>query len=273
MSTARLSTYIEKAHHETGSFRRERIFDYGLAHTAPYLERDRVNRILVYPGSFNPPHNGHNTSLSHAFNNSGCDLNLIAAIIIPLDDIIITDKVGNHKGAIVLTKEQHVALWRGESGLEPGPSFWVFDRSTNEWKSFQRRLAQAVSADGFETDFVVLCGPDKVAVNKQPPIPCWGCKHVIVSDVGRPADFASRASNLSTEDSWRLIKDFWLILSHGLIVSGAILWSTSTELRLLDLERNQQIMSSLCRLHAVLLRSSYVLCQTRVRVSSCWMYW
>lgn len=147
-----LSTYIAKVHYGT-SFGHETIFDYGLAHISPYLKRDQINRILVYPGSFNPPHVGHQASLSYAFNNSGCGLNLIAAIILPLDDNSLIMKVGTRKGAVVLTKEQRVGLWRGQSGLEPGPSFWIFDRSTDKWNSLQKRLAEAVSADGFKIDF------------------------------------------------------------------------------------------------------------------------
>ena len=37
-------------------------------------------------------------------------------------------------------------------------------------------------------------------------------------------------------------------------------------LRLLDLARNQQMMSSSCHLHAIFMRFSYALCQTRIRV-------
>lgn len=41
----------------------------------------------------------------------------------------------------------------------------------------------------------MLCGPDYVKVSGVPLIPAWGCKDVIVSNVGRPTDFISPTVN------------------------------------------------------------------------------
>ena len=53
---------------------------FGCPETAPRLDSSRVNRILVYPGSFNPPHRGHLHLLSHVFHHGVPDLNVVAAI-------------------------------------------------------------------------------------------------------------------------------------------------------------------------------------------------
>src|SRR5271155_2549789 len=49
----------------------------------PLLSKDRVNRVLVYPGAFNPPHVGHLGVLRHAFESSP-DLNVVAGIVLPV---------------------------------------------------------------------------------------------------------------------------------------------------------------------------------------------
>lgn len=55
-----LSPYIATCHFNTSvEFGKDKIFDYGIAHHAPMLESNQINRILLYPGAFNPPHHGH----------------------------------------------------------------------------------------------------------------------------------------------------------------------------------------------------------------------
>jgi hypothetical protein len=65
----------------------------------------------------------------------------------------------------------------------------------SEWYGFQELLTQVITKDGFDVRWVLLGGPDHVKVNEVPPIPQWGCKDIIVSNVGRPADFTSPTVN------------------------------------------------------------------------------
>ncbi len=185
--TRNLATYIERIHYgdDFDPFR-GKIFDYGIAHRSPYLEFGRMNRILVYPGSFNPPHRGHFELLRHGFGQSGRDMNIIAAIVLPLDDDSLMRKLGGQKDPLIFNKAERVRLWKG---YVPSAWYWIYDRSVNEWDDFQKRLTQAITEDGFELSWVGLCGPDYVKVNEVPSIPTWGCRDLIVSDVGRPADF------------------------------------------------------------------------------------
>lgn len=47
-------------------------------------------------------------------------------------------------------------------------------------------------------------------------------------------------------------------VSHGLVViSGANLYDTLTDLRLSDLKRNQKMMSSSCRFHMLCAKNGY----------------
>jgi hypothetical protein len=57
--TSCLTTYIASIHYRDDFLsRRGKIFDYEITHDSPTLRPGRINRILMYPGPFNPPHRG-----------------------------------------------------------------------------------------------------------------------------------------------------------------------------------------------------------------------
>ena len=60
---------------------------------------------------------------------------------------------------------------------------------------FQKDLTEAITQDGFEIRWVLLCGPDHVKVNSPSPAGIYGCNEYIVSDAGRSADFASYSTD------------------------------------------------------------------------------
>lgn len=76
-----LSTYIEQVCGRT--LFDAPIFNHRLTHRQPKLRKDTVNKILAYPGSFDPPHRGHLELLTHVFHHRD---DIIAAIVLPLDD-------------------------------------------------------------------------------------------------------------------------------------------------------------------------------------------
>ncbi|KAI4257598.1 MAG: hypothetical protein L6R42_005548, partial [Xanthoria sp. 1 TBL-2021] len=141
----------------------------------------------MYPGSFNPPHYSHLELLQHTFQNCGNDLEIIAAIIFPLDDDILKSKFQHRKNTDIFTKVERVSLWKE---MVPSDWYWVYDRSAKEWFEFRRRLMTDAAHDGFEIKFVVLCGSDYVTL-KNAPTGALGCEEIIVSDISRAADFFS----------------------------------------------------------------------------------
>lgn len=77
-----LAPYIQQAYSQKlidiPSPTEEQVF--GPQQTAPRLDSTRANRIIVYPGAFNPPHRGHLHLLNHVFYHGVPDLNVVAAI-------------------------------------------------------------------------------------------------------------------------------------------------------------------------------------------------
>lgn len=87
-----LETYIVKAYSENNPSSGTRSF---FRSTSPRLEKDRINRILVYRGCFNPPHIGHLYLIRLTFMRAKEQLNTVAVIIIPLSNTSCANKLEN----------------------------------------------------------------------------------------------------------------------------------------------------------------------------------
>ncbi|KAL2753541.1 hypothetical protein ACRALDRAFT_212404 [Sodiomyces alcalophilus JCM 7366] len=162
----------------------------------PTLRRRYPNTILVMPGSYNPPHYGHLELVKHGLARGGADLNILAAIIIPTDDLRLSSKFAG----------RHRPLARGLP-----PNVFVFEKPDGEWRAFCEQVARAIRADGFSVEFMALVGPDYVSLSGIHDPTKWGCRNTMVTDVCRPVDFVAGGGNggtpmrISACDEWKRV--------------------------------------------------------------------
>lgn len=208
MPSKRLADYIERitSLNQRPSKPSNRPFNNATAKNPPLLRPHGVNRILLYPGSFNPPHQGHLDLLKHVFENAGVDINIIAAIIVITDDERLTLKMETRDNAVVIPKDKRVKLWRGD-GI-PVDWAWVYDGSEANWARLRARLTKEVQKDHMELKFIVLNGPDGVTADRGFNPESWNCADSITSDISRPVDFRypSTLRQLAGCSPWERLK-------------------------------------------------------------------
>ncbi|KAI0851550.1 hypothetical protein F5Y00DRAFT_267733 [Daldinia vernicosa] len=239
-TVADLGDYIETCYYgdETDPSERRPIFKQGVGYYRPQLRQDRTNRIIIYPGVFNPPHRAHQAMVHYAFSCSQ-DIDAIAVIVIPVSDRTSNNSSNNSSKKYVedacFTMAQRVRLWSGDNG--PHDWLWVYDQGGSKWDTFRRDLTCAIQKDGFILEFVYLSGPDRIG--RSP----WDCDNIIVSNVGREADFViegevclqldrygswKRILYRGRPHPWEAIKNMppWLLSSLALIMQGSNAEST-----------------------------------------------
>jgi cytidyltransferase-like protein len=149
----------------------------------PLLSKDRVNRVLIYPGSFNPPHVGHLAVLRHAFE-SCPDLNIVAGIVLPARVEHIEKKNYQSGRCLALSEEQRLELWKRDARFPA----WAF---APRYKSSQltEEIANAAKKDGYEILYIGLGGPDIWDFSLPPTHMYTSFTEHLISDAARGARF------------------------------------------------------------------------------------
>lgn len=163
---ASLAEYIQRVHSQyPGNLSTLDPFPKAKLHT-PNLLNGQINRILIYKGAFSPPHIGHLALLKHGFEHGGRDLNMIAAIVKPVEECSRPATANCSGKTISFSMEERVALWKNDERL-PGWA-WAFEDSMDELHKMMFCLVEFTEEDGYELDFVVLCGPDRSGWRNEP---------------------------------------------------------------------------------------------------------
>ncbi|KAI4154803.1 MAG: hypothetical protein L6R39_001342 [Caloplaca ligustica] len=147
----------------------------------PTLNTTRTNVILLYRGSFNPPHRGHLAVLWHAYKQLADHLNIVGAIIRVTSDDALKTKYSSHNGKRVIPINDRARLWREDPHFPPWA--WVFTPEVSGAESvLQKEIKALARKDGCRVRFARLYGPDCADVVDPKEM-------TIVSDVGRKAKY------------------------------------------------------------------------------------
>jgi hypothetical protein len=150
----------------------------------PLLSKDRVNRVLMYPGSFNPPHVGHLSVLRHAFESSP-DLNIVAGIVLPMAVEHIEEKNYRSGRCLVLSREQRSELWKRDARFPA----WAFAPNYKSSVELTEKIANAAKKDGYEILYIKLGGPDAWDFSWPHRHVYTNCTEHLISDAARSAPF------------------------------------------------------------------------------------
>ncbi|KAI1407564.1 hypothetical protein F5Y13DRAFT_174443 [Hypoxylon sp. FL1857] len=172
------------------------------ARPKPVLRKGRTNRILLYNGCFNPPHQGHLAHLAHAYRHSGPDLNIVGALVLVAGDQYIRWKArrtGDTTTTLLLSEAQRIALWNRElRARDPslgGGGGWCWVVPEDMWIAISKELEILFRMDGFEVEYVRLAGGDKIGV-RSVEHGVWGCRMTITTDVSRPVEFCEESGDM-----------------------------------------------------------------------------
>lgn len=104
-------------------------------------------------------------------------------------------KLGDPVDTMSLDDDQRVAIWRGNGVLVDW--VWIFSRGDCKWEDVRSALAHMAASDGFNIQFLLLCGSERFRVlgrNRPEDLARWGCSGWVTSDIGRRADLVRRST-------------------------------------------------------------------------------
>jgi hypothetical protein len=160
------------------------LFIGSAKHSVPTLRKGQTNRILLYSGGFNPPHEGHLRLLETSFQRS--ILGHIAVIILPYEERLLAEKL--EPGDVSLTISERASLW--QAGLPPSlrSVTWPASLGYEKWEGFRKELLASAQSSGYKIEVDGLWGSDNVEgakANEPFSFGSLGTHHAFVSDITR----------------------------------------------------------------------------------------
>lgn len=152
-----------------------------------FLSAEGRNRVLIFPGTFNPPHIGHLQLLDSVLQDAMGPLAIRAVIVFPHDDYPVRQKVEQEELPFCLEKKARVRLWK-ESGYM-FTNTWFYTDSKQSLKGLQRQLQKNLKERGIQLSYMLLYGPDWMSYRGLYHPSQWHCKEAITSDISRLVDF------------------------------------------------------------------------------------
>ncbi|KAG8419442.1 hypothetical protein J3458_004307 [Metarhizium acridum] len=203
------------------------------------IDPEGRNRVLLFPGAFNPAHEGHLQLLRSVLNDMKNHLNIRGVVIFPNDDEKIREKTMEEPVDLDLNKSKRSALWRNAAGF-PANNAWIFAESRSALTRFQEQLHGNLTKENINLTFLLLVGSDWISTRAVYDPGQWSCSETITSDVSRPVDFRCEYTLRQIPGCFDWVQRFFaesapcipwdpFQISYGSrIMEGVSLWSTST---------------------------------------------
>jgi hypothetical protein len=122
------------------------------------LQPNRENLLLVYGGSFNPPHRGH---IDVILSGLRPEVAAVAIVILPSEDWHLRAKVSKSHPEFFLPQKRRADLLGAISSI-PKARVWVWTTTWYPFKPFCKALYRLTESDGFKLAFARLVGPDNL---------------------------------------------------------------------------------------------------------------
>ncbi|KAL7782542.1 CDP-diacylglycerol--serine O-phosphatidyltransferase [Trichoderma afarasin] len=122
------------------------------------LKKDAENLILVYGGSFNPPHRGHLDVLLSALHPV---VNAAAVVVLPSENFHLRHKLATSHPEFFLSRRQRADLWASIPTV-PKNKVWVWSETWYPFLPFTEAVRRLGEADGYDIVFAHLIGPDNL---------------------------------------------------------------------------------------------------------------
>lgn len=164
------------------------------------LDRDRVNRVLLFDGCFDPPHIAQLELLKYVYTQARTRLNIVGAIILPCSEHSCNTVARNRKNRAIWNNEPlseghdiHFGLAERMEMWYEDPDFpvWASVLDVEIWDAFRDQLVKATSFDGYELRFTLLRGVDHLRPGMR-VFHALSTDEMISSDITRKAEFVNQ---------------------------------------------------------------------------------
>ena len=150
------------------------------------LQSGRENLLLVYAGSFNPPHQGH---IDAVLSGLRPEVAAVGIVILPSEDWYLRDKVANKNPDFFLPQERRADLLAAIPSI-PKARVWVWTTTWYPFRPFTDALLRLTKADGFNLAIARLVGPDNL--NTKDPLNIMPFEFPAVVITNRARHFADQ---------------------------------------------------------------------------------
>jgi hypothetical protein len=164
--------------------------------TWPTLKHDQRNKILLFPGSFNPPHQGHLATIRY-FSKHREEFNIIAMILFVDPENIVRSKEKKW-GDNILPQELRYKMFAEVPELaQLIDDRWLYLLVGDMESHIEvlRITTDLVSNSGYDAQLVGFLGGDKLSIKSPPHLPpgeltMWGpVDEFLIINARRPVDF------------------------------------------------------------------------------------